>query len=126
MSPFRPIACLLVLPIVIGVSVDAGSVTVAQLSAAHEVEAVGQAAATAVKGRPVTPETASLALRIALREGRSHGLRVQARTFRLYQDGRLELSATTTAPTLLIEHLRPLRHLTRVNVAATVTPSPYS
>jgi hypothetical protein len=120
------IALLLVLPLTLALAVDAGSVTVSRMEAAHDVELVGQEALSAVKGRPITSDTASTALRVAQREARHHDLRVQGRSFRLYGDGRLELTATSTAPTLLISHLPPLRHYTHVTGSATVTATPYS
>ncbi|HYO40300.1 MAG TPA: hypothetical protein VER39_11645 [Nocardioidaceae bacterium] len=122
----RPIGVFVALGAAIGVAVDAGSVAVTRMSAAHKVEAVGQAAAGAVKGRPVTSATAALALRVAHKESRPGGLQVQGKSFRLYRDGRVHLIATTTAPTMVLQHLEPLRHLTHVTATATVTPSPYS
>ena len=124
--PLRLVTLLIVLSFALGLAVDAASVTFSRLSTAHEVRRVGHSAVEAVKGRAVSSATASAALQVARREGRTHDLRVQAKTFRLYRDGRLQLTATTTAPTLLIKHVTSLRHFTRVTSTVTVTASPYS
>lgn len=122
----RPIVLTVALTAAFGGAVDGGAIAFTRLSATHDIQRVGQAAASAVKGRPVTSRTAALALNVARAEGRSHHLQVQSGNFRIYRDGRLQLTATTTASTMLLQHLKPLRHLTLVTASATVTASPYS
>lgn len=125
-SPLRPLGLTVAAAALIGVAIDAGSVTLARLAADHNVESVGVAAAESVKSRPITSDTAALALKVARSKGRLEGLRVQGGTFRLYRDGRLHLTASAKAPTVLLKHVEPLRHLTSVSVSATVVASPYS
>lgn len=124
--PVRPIAFLLAAGAFLGVGIDAGSVALTRLSMPDDVREAGQAAVSAVEGMPTTRQTAVIALDAAAERGRAQGLMFRARHFTLYPDGRVELTASRTAPTLLLDRVTPLRHLTRVTSTATVTALPYS
>jgi hypothetical protein len=124
--PIRPIGYFLVAAVVVGFGVDAGSVVLTRLSTPDEVREAGQAAAEAVKGMPVDRRAASMAFAAAADEGRTHGLRIRSRDFRLFPDGRVELTADRTAPTLLLDHISMLSDLTSVEASATVTALPFS
>lgn len=126
LSPLRPIGYLLVASAVLGFGIDAGSVVLTRLSVPDEVREAGQAAAAAVEGEPATRQTAAVALAAAAEEGRPHGLEFRAKSFTLYPDGKVELTGTRTAPTLLLDYLPPLRHFTTVKSTATVTALPFS
>lgn len=126
LSPLRPIGYLLVASAVLGLGIDAGSVTLTRLSVPDEVREAGQAAAAVVEGRPATRENARVALAAAAEQGRPHGLTFRAKSFTLYPDGKVELTGTRVAPTLLLDRVPSLRHLTKVKSTATVTALPFS
>ena len=124
--PLRPIGYFLVAAVVVGFGIDGSSVVMTRLSTPDEVRKAGQAATEAVRGMPVDRRAATIAFTAAADEGRAHGLRIRPRDFRLFPDGRVELTAARTAPTLLLDHISPLSDLTRVESSATVTALPYT
>ena len=124
--PLRPIGHFAVAAVVVGFGIDAGSVALTRLSTPDDVREAGQAAAEAVKEMPVDRQTATVAFAAAADEGRAHGLRILPRDFRLFPDGRVELTAARTAPTLLLDHISALHDLTSVESTATVTALPFS
>ena len=119
--PLRPIGYFLVAAVVVGFGIDAGSVVLTRLSTPDNVREAGRAAAEAVRGMPVDRQAASMAFAAAADEGRTHGLRILPEDFRLFADGRVELTAARTAPTLLLDHISLLSDLTSVESTATVT-----
>jgi hypothetical protein len=116
----------LVAAVVVGFGIDASSVALTRLSTPDDVREAGQAAAEAVQGMPVDRQSATVALAAAVDKARAHGLRILPGDFRLFPDGRVELTGDRTAPTLLIDHISPLSHLTSVESTATVTARPFS
>jgi hypothetical protein len=124
--PLRPIGYFLVAAVVVGFGIDAGSVVLTRLSTPDDVREAGQAAAEAVKGMPVDRQAATMAFAAAADEGRTYELRILPRDFRLFPDGRVELTAARTAPTLLLAHISALKDLTSVESSATVTALPFS
>ena len=124
--PIRPIGYLLVATAVLGFGIDAGSVAMTRLAVPDDVREAGHAAVAAVEGMPVTRQTASIALEAAAHEARPHGLKVKSKHFMLYQDGRVELTASRRAPTLLLDRISVLRHYAAVKSTATVTALPLS
>jgi hypothetical protein len=107
-------------------ALDAGSLALTKASVPDDVRRAGQIAATAVQGQPATRQTARLAFDAAQAEARQHGIVVTTEDFTLYPDGRVRLTAGKTAPTLLLEHIEPLRHYADVRSTVTVETLPYS
>ena len=106
--------------------VDGGSVVMSRLTVPDDAVAAGHEAAQAVEGLPVTQETVVLAFEAAQSAATPRGVTVEADDFALYRDGRVTLTVSRTAPTLLLQHVPGLRDLARVSSTATVTALPYS
>jgi hypothetical protein len=126
LSPLRPLAYLAIAAGLMVTVIDAGAVMLVRIKTPDDVRAAGIAAATAVKSRPVNADTARTAFDVATEESRPIGLVVKATSFTLYPDGRVSLTGTRTAPTLLLERVDALSDLAKVTASATVSPSPYS
>lgn len=107
-------------------TVDAGSIMLTKLSVPDDVRSAGQAAVTATKNQPATGQTALVAFEAANADARSFGIEVSSKDFTLYHDGRVTLTASATAPTLLLQRLTPLRHLANITETVTVEPLPFS
>lgn len=122
----RPLAFLVTAAALVGAGIDAGSVVLTRLAVPDNVQQAGQAGAAAVEGMPVDQRAASIALAAAEEEARTSGLHVRVKTFRLHQDGSVELTGTRVAPTLLLEHLDPFRHYTRVRATERVDARPFT
>ena len=125
LSPIRPIGYLLVASAFIGGGIDAGSVVLTRLTVPDQVLEAGQAAAAAVEGRQATRQNAAVAYAAASEEARPHGLKIKAKSFTLYPDGRVELTGSRTAPTLLLDRIPALRHFTHVKATTTATALPF-
>jgi hypothetical protein len=125
LPPIRPIGYLLVASAVLGFGIDAGSVAMTRLAVPDDVREAGHAAAAAVEGMPVTRQAATMALDAAADEARPHGLKVRKKDFTLYPDGRISVTTSRTAPTLL-DRISVLRHYTDVRSTATVAALPFS
>lgn len=122
----RALALVVGLTALSAIGVDAGSVAVSRLMVPEEVRQVGQATADAIDGEPATQRSVTIALRVATSEAAKRGLHVKRSSFRLFQGGRVQLTGTKTARTLLIHRFEPLRHHTRVTASTSVTPLPFS
>jgi hypothetical protein len=122
----KPVAFIVAAGALIGAGIDAGSVTLTRLSIEDNVQQAGQAGATAVEGMPVSQRAATIALAAAEAEARKTGLKVRTKNFRLHQDGTVELTGTRIAPTLLLEHLEPFRHYTKVRATERVDARPFT
>jgi hypothetical protein len=75
---------------------------------------------------PVDQRAATVALAATEEVARKSGLNIRAKSFRLYQDGSVELTGTRIAPTLLLEHLEPFRHYTKVRATQRVDARPFT
>jgi hypothetical protein len=124
--PIRPLVGLVVALVLLLAAVDAGSVVLTRLRVPDETRSAGAAAADAVRDLPATRQSAVRAHQAANRAARSHGLRVLTRDFRLYPDGRVRLTATRTAPTLLLHRISWLSDLAVVTASETVDPRQFS
>ena len=122
----RPLAYLLLGCCFIIGGIDAGSVVLTRLTVPDHVREAGQVAARAIENDPVNQRTAQLALKAARDEAGTHGMKIRAKNFTIYKDGRVTLTGTQTAPTLLLERIGPLQHFTKVRATDTVTALPYS
>lgn len=124
--PLRLIVGVAVAIVLVLAAVDGGSVVLTRLSVPDETRSAGVAAADAVRDLPTTRQSAVRAHDEAWRAARTHGLRVLTRDFRLYPDGRVHLTATRTAPTLLLRRIPGLRDLAVVTASVTVDPRQFS
>jgi hypothetical protein len=124
--PIRPVGYLVAFAAALGLGIDTGSVVLTRMAAPDQVRESGHAAARAVERMPVTGRAASIALKAAADDGERRGLTVRPRMFRLHRDGRVQVTMTKTAPTLLLKRVEPLRHYTRVTSTAIVSPLPFS
>ena len=122
----RPLGFLIAASAVVGLGLDAGSVALTRLAIDRDVLEAGQAAAEAVEGLKVDQRSATVALQAAAERGREDGLKIRTKSFRLHQDGRVELTGVRTAPTLLLELFDALRHYTKVRSTLTVEARPFT
>lgn len=119
-------AALLVAALVLAVlAIDSGSVMLTRMSSTDDVKQAGHQAADVAKGGPATRQTAVAALAAAEEEAEPHGISVASKDFTIYPDGRVKLTGTKTAPTLLMKHLSAFDHLIHVRTTLTVEPLPY-
>ena len=125
LAPIRPIGYLLVASAFIGGGIDAGSVVLTRLTVPDQVLEAGQVAAAAVEDKPATRQNAVVAFAAATEEARPHGLKIKAKSFTLYPDGKVELTGSRTVPTLLLHRIPALRHFTRVKSTTTTTALPF-
>jgi hypothetical protein len=86
----------------------------------------GYAAVAAVEGLPATKHNAVIAYTAAQAAGDELTLRIHTEGFRLYPDGRVTLTASRRAPTLVFHRLPWLRDLTLVASSNTVDPLPFA
>ena len=118
-------AITVVVLVLLVLAVDSGSVFLTKMSSADNVRAAGYEAAAVAKNGPATRQTAVAALNAAQSNADTHGIVVNRKDFEIYPDGRVTLTGTKTAPTLLIKHLAVLSHWARVSTTLTVEPLPY-
>lgn len=105
--------------------IDGGSIVMSRLTVPDDAMAAGHEAAQAVEGLPVTQQTVVLAFEAAQGAATPRGVTVEADDFALYADGRVTLTVSRTAPTLLLQHVPGLRDLARVSSTTTVTALPF-
>ena len=121
--PLRTLGWLLVAAVLVVVLVDAGSVALTRASVPHGVRDAGRAAAATVPDPPLTPDAAATALAAARAQARPRGLTIRRKGFTIYPDGRVTLTGSRRAPTLLLCHVDALRRLAEVSATETVRPS---
>ncbi len=107
-------------------AIDGGSVVLTRMQLPDAAKQAGYAATVAVQGKTATQQTALLALEAARAEGKSRNLVVSPHGFTMFQDGRITLKATRTAPTILFHRIPQLRSKTEVSVTVTVDALPFS
>lgn len=111
--------------VLVVLAVDTGSVLLTKMSSHDDVQQAGYQAAAVAKRGPATRQTAVVALAAAERDAEPHGIRVASKGFTIYPDGRVTLTGTKTAPTLLMKHLAPFDHVIHVSTTLTVAPLPF-
>lgn len=126
LPPIRPLLYLVVAAALVGGGIDGGSVILARLSLPDDAVDVGHAAAASTDGHPATQQTAAVAFEAARRAAAPLDVRVRPDDFTLYPDGRVTVTATRTAPTLLLHRLPVLRDVATVTATETVGALPYS
>ena len=95
------------------------------MSSPDDVKGAGYAAAAVAEKLPTNQRAAVIALHVAERDAESHGITVKDTSFVIYPGGRVKLTGTKTAPTVLFHHLSWLAPLARVSTTVTVDPLPY-
>jgi hypothetical protein len=107
-------------------AIDGGSVLYSRMATENDASTVAYAAAAAVRGMPITPQTAVIAYQAADEIADRLGGTVQQKDFRLNLNGGITLTLTRTAPALVFDHLPRLRDLIEISSTVTVQPSPYA
>ena len=107
-------------------AMDGGSIALTHAWVPDDARDVGFAAAESVRGLPSTQQSAVVAYDAATRRGAVAALHIDRQGFTVYPDGKVTLTVTRTAPTLVFKHLPVLRDLTVVTATTTVTALPYS
>jgi hypothetical protein len=107
-------------------ALDAGSVALTKMSSADDVQQAGYRAAEVAKNGTANRQTAVAALAAAGQDAETHEITVQGKDFTIYPDGRVTLTGTKTAPTLLMKHLSVFDRLIEVSTTVTVEPLPYA
>lgn len=108
------------------VLVDGGSVFLTRMAVPDEARQAGYAAAAAVADEEASPQTVRVAFQAARTDARARNISISTRSFTLYPDGRVTLTARRTAPTLLLHRISALSHLSDVRATVTVTAVPFS
>lgn len=106
--------------------VDGGSVFLSRMSVPDQARQAGYAAAAAVENEKATPRTVRVAFDAAREDARARNISISTKSFTLYPDGRVTLTARRTAPTLLLHRIPALSHLADVRATITVTAVPFS
>ena len=117
---------LLIAVAVVLLAVDGGSVMLTRMSEPDDVRTAGYAAAALAKEGPATRQTAVSALQVAQQSADGHDVTVHSKNFTIYPDGRVTLTGTKTAPTILLHRLSFLSHFAEVSTTVTVEPLPYT
>jgi hypothetical protein len=105
---------------------DGGSVLAMNFIVPDDTSAAGKAAASAVEEMPTDEQAVTSAFAAARTAGTEDSLRIHRRGFRLFPDGRVTLTASREAPTLVFEHLPWLNELTDISATTTEEPQPFS
>lgn len=94
------------------VVIDAGSTLLTTMQTPEDVRTAGQVAAEASLDRPIDRSTALAAYDAALAQAKEMDIELDPRTFVLEPDGRITLTGTKVAPTLIAGRIGAIRHLT--------------
>lgn len=106
-------------------AIDGGSIFLTRMSVPDAAKNVGYAAAKVAEGQPTTRHTTLLAYEAARADGKERDLEI-SRDFTLYPDGKVKLTATRTAPTLVVRRVSSWSHLAEVSATVTVSALPYA
>ena len=117
---------LVVAAVVVLSALDGGSVFLTRLALPDDVESAGYAATEVSTKGQTDRQTAFAAWQAAENEAKAKGFAIKAEDFTIYPGGRVTLTGTKKAPTLLLHRVHALRHLLRVTDTETVTALPYS
>ncbi|GAA2142022.1 hypothetical protein GCM10009844_12830 [Nocardioides koreensis] len=117
---------LLVAVAVVLLAVDSGSVVLTRMSEPDDVRTAGYKAAEVAKTGPTVRQVALNALATARQDADTHDIKVPSKGFAIYPDGRVTLTGTKTAPTILLHRVSFLSHFAEVSTTVTVEPLPYT
>lgn len=105
--------------------VDGGAIMLTRMSTPERTRDAGHVAAHAVEHMTVTQRTAVVAYDAARAAARDDALQINTDDFRVLPDGRVRITGTRTAPTLVMHRLPLLRDYVSVTATETVEPLPY-
>jgi hypothetical protein len=117
---------LVVAAVIVLAALDGGSVALTRLELPDNVKTAGYAAAHVSNAGPTDRQTALAAWRAAEQSAEKDGFRVRPKNFTIYPDGRVQLTGTRVAQTLLLHHLHALEYLARVTSTQTVKALPFT
>jgi len=107
-------------------AIDGGSIFLTRMSVPDAAKNAGYAAAAAAEGQPTTRRTAVVAYDAAREDGKKRNLEIRTRNFTLYPDGKVKLTATRTARTVVLHRISAWRHWADVSATVTVSALPYA
>ena len=108
------------------VLIDGGSVFLTRMSVPDAARNAGYAAATTVEGQPTTRRTVLVAYNAARDDGDKRNLQIKTKNFTLYPDGKVKLTASRTAGTLVLRRIPSWSHWADVSATVTVSALPYA
>ena len=117
---------MLVSTVIVLSAIDGGSIFLTRMSVPDAALNAGYVAAAAAKGQPTTRGTALVAYRAAREDGKKRHLHIRAKDFTLYPDGKVKLTATRTARTLILHRFSASSHLAEVSATVTVSALPFA
>ena len=106
--------------------IDGGSIFLTRMSVPDAAKNAGYAAARAAEGQPMTRRTVLVAYNAARDDGEKRNLKIKTRNFTLYPDGKVKLTATRTARTLVLRRIPSWSHWADVSATVTVSALPYA
>jgi hypothetical protein len=106
--------------------IDGGSIFMTRMSVPDAAKNAGYAAARAVEGQPTTRQTVVVAYAAAREDGEKRNLQIKTRNFTLYPDGKVKLTASRTARTLVLRRIPSWSHWADVSATVTVSALPYA
>ena len=122
----RAIIWLSVSAILLLVLIDGGSVFLTRVSVPDAARNAGYAAARAAENQPMTRRTVLVAYDAAREDGEKRNLQIKTRNFTLYPDGKVKLTASRTASTLVLRRIPSWSHWADVSATVTVSALPYA
>ena len=122
----KAIVWLFVSTIFLLVLIDGGSVFLTRVSVPDAARNAGYAAARAAENQPTTRRTVLVAYNAARDDGEKRDLKIKTRNFTLYPDGKVKLTATRTASTLVLRRIPSWSHWADVSATVTVSALPYA
>ena len=106
--------------------IDGGSIFLTRMSVPDAAKNAGYAAAAAAEGQPTTRRTVLVAYNAAREDGVKRNLKIKTRNFTLYPDGKVKLTASRTASTLVLRRIPSWSHWADVSATVTVSALPYA
>lgn len=107
-------------------AIDGGSIFLTRMSVPDAAKNAGYAAARAAEGQPTTRRTVLVAYDAAREDGEKRNLKIKTGNFTLYPDGKVKLTATRTARTLVVRRVSAWSHWADVSATVTVSPLPFA
>lgn len=106
--------------------IDGGSIFLTRMSVPDAAKNAGYAAAAAAEGQPTTRRTVLVAYSAARDDGQKRNLKIKTKNFTLYPDGKVKLTATRTARTVVLHRISAWSHWADVSATVTVSALPYA
>ena len=123
---FRTLVWLFVSGILLLGLIDGGSVFLTRVSVPDAARNAGYAAARAAENQPLTRRTVLVAYNAARDDGEKRNLKIKTKNFTLYPDGKVKLTASRTASTLVLRRIPSWSHWADVSATVTVSALPYA